>query len=92
MSVDYPYPQPDESFENQVKAISSFDCISDLNVIQAQTLIICGGEDILFSPSEAVKLFERIQKAQTITISEVAHSIHMENPEDFTNSVIDFCN
>ena len=92
MSVDYPYPQSDESFENQVKAISSFDCVSELNEIQAQTLIIYGEEDILFSPSETVKLFERIPEAQTITISKVAHSIHMENPDDFMDCVIDFCN
>jgi len=92
MSVNYPYPQSDESFENQVKAISSFDCVSELNMIQAQTLIIYGEEDILFPPSETVKLFKRIPGAQTITISKVAHSIHMENPDEFMECVIGFCN
>jgi pimeloyl-ACP methyl ester carboxylesterase len=53
---------------------------------------IFGEEDILFPPSETVKLFKRIPGAQTITISKVAHSIHMENPDEFLECVIDFCN
>ncbi len=90
MAVDYPYPQSDTSFENQVKAISAFDCISEINRIKSPALIIYGEDDMLFPSSETAELFKPVARAQTITISKASHSIHMENPKDFMNSVIKF--
>ena len=92
MAVEYPYPQSDVSFENQFNAISIYNCISEINKIQAPTLIINGEIDMLFPSSETAELFKYITQAQTIIIPKAAHSIHMENPEDFSNNVISFCN
>jgi len=46
--------------------------------------------DILFPFSETAGLFKSLARLQEITISNAAHSIPMENPEDFSKSVIDF--
>lgn len=40
MAMDYPYPQSDESFENQVKAVSVFSYTSEISNIQSPTLIM----------------------------------------------------
>ena len=92
MAVDYPYPQSDISFENQVKAISTFNCISEINKIQAPTLIIYGEDDMLFPKSKIAELFKTVVLAQSIIIPRASHSIHIDNPGDFSDSVISFCN
>jgi len=92
IAVDYPYPQSDVSFENQVNAISMFNCISEINKIQSPTLIINGENDLLFPSSETDELFKHIAQAQSIIIPRASHSIHIDNPEDFSGSVISFCN
>ena len=90
MAVDYPYPQSDISFENQVMAISKFNCTSGINKIQVQTLVLNGKNDMLFPTSETARFFNRISQIQTRTIPNAAHSIHMENPGDFSKTVISF--
>ena len=90
MSVDYPYPQTDKSFENQVKAVSVFDCTSEIDKIQSPTLIMNGEQDLLFSSSRAPELFRNTANLQYVTISKAAHSIHMDNPDGFTKAVVDF--
>ena len=90
MAIDYPYPQTNNSFENQVKAISTFNCVAQIKTIKASTLIVFGENDLLFPHSETIELFKNISKAKTITIPKTAHSIHMENPEEFSKIVIDF--
>jgi pimeloyl-ACP methyl ester carboxylesterase len=47
-AMDYPYPQSDVAFQNQVQATKAFDCQKKLATIQQQTLIICVKKDLLF--------------------------------------------
>ncbi len=90
MSIDYPYPQSDSSFENQVKAVSMFNCISKINEVQSPTLIMNGEQDLLFSSTDASELFKDIDHLQYVTIPNAAHSIHMDNPDGFTDAVVYF--
>ncbi len=90
LSLDYPYPQPDASFENQVKAVSEFDATSSLHKIKAPTLIVNGEHDLLFYGSASKELFTGIQNKKEVTIKGAAHSIHMEQPELFSEKVVDF--
>ncbi len=90
MAIYYPYPQSDESFENQVKAVSIFDYTSKVGNIQSSTLIMYGQEDLLFSELETDDLFKDMSNSKTIIIPKAAHSIHMDNPEGFTEVVVDF--
>ncbi|MFK5856179.1 MAG: alpha/beta hydrolase [Bacteroidota bacterium] len=90
MAVNYKYIQSDSSFENQVKAISVFNCTADINNIQQPTLVVFGEVDLLFPSAETLELFDKITHLQTVTIPKAAHSIHMDNPDDFMKNVIEF--
>jgi len=90
MSLVYRYPQSDESFENQVKAISEYNCTDKLKEIKVSTLVMTGKLDLLFDSDKAPKLFNEITNLQCITIPKAAHSIHMDNPIGFINAVVNF--
>ncbi|NQU35704.1 MAG: alpha/beta hydrolase [Bacteroidetes bacterium] len=90
MAVNYRYPQSDISFENQVKAIIAFNCLPSINEIKTNTLVINGEQDILFPSIETKDGFADIQNCNTKIISNAAHSIHMDNPVDFIETVVDF--
>jgi len=90
MSINYPYPQSDASFENQIKAISSFDCLDSLSKVRVNTLVMYGELDLLFPFSENSELFSGISKLQIVVVPKAAHSIHIDNPNYFTETVISF--
>jgi pimeloyl-ACP methyl ester carboxylesterase len=90
LSLDYPYPQPDKSFENQVKAVAEFNATDELRKIDAATLIVNGENDLLFEGSGSEDIFESIKNKQETTIKGAAHSIHMEQPDLFSQKVINF--
>ena len=90
LSLDYPYPQPDESFDNQVKAVSEFDATEEIHKIKAPTLVVNGENDLLFRGSETKNIFAEIGDKREVVIKGAAHSIHMEKPEQFTEQVIEF--
>jgi pimeloyl-ACP methyl ester carboxylesterase len=89
-AVEYPYPQDKAAFRKQVEAIAGFDCSPRLAAISSQALIIHGIEDLLFPPEQSAKALQTIPKASTCRIENAAHSIHLENPEGFTQAVLDF--
>jgi len=90
MSVNYPYPQSDISFKNQIAAISSIDLVPNLGEIKACTLLMFGELDLLFPYNENLSHFDNIPNYQSIIIPKAAHSIHMDNPIIFTDSVVEF--
>ena len=90
MAINYRYPQSDNSFENQVNAISNFNCLSSISEIKANTLVMYGEQDILFPPKETEDGFVDLQNCNPRFISNAAHSIHMDNPVDFIEAVVDF--
>ena len=89
-AIDYPYQQSSIAFRNQVKAIAKYDCTKDLVNIRSKTLVISGKEDILVPQDESSVLAQVIPEAEFLVIDEAAHSIHMEQPQPFTNCVLDF--
>ena len=89
-AVDYPYPQSAVAFRKQVEAISGFDCFEQLSGVSTKTLIISGEEDILFPPDASASLAQEISGAHFSMIEHAAHSIHMEQPQVFTECVLDF--
>ena len=89
-AVDYPYPQSAVAFRKQVESISGFDCFEQLSGVTAKTLVISGEEDILFPPDVSASLAQAIPGAVFSVIAHAAHSIHMEEPQVFTDHVLDF--
>lgn len=90
MAINYRYPQSDKSFENQVNAIIDFNCTDEIDGIQCSTLIMFGGEDILFPKLETEKILSRIPENTSVTLLNTAHSIHVDNPQGFINEVVGF--
>lgn len=90
MAIDYPYPQSNNSFENQVNAVSQFDYTNELSKINISTLIMYGQEDLLFPEFENNNQYNELTKSELVVIQKAAHSIHMDNPEGFIEAVIDF--
>lgn len=89
-AVEYPYPQSDIAFEKQVAAIEGFECRESLPGIGAKTLIMCGKEDLLFPPEDSIRVLREIPGASVSVIEGAAHSIHVENPRSFSESVLRF--
>ncbi len=89
-AVDYPYPQSAIAFRKQVEALTGFDCFEQLSGVTAKTLIISGQEDILFPPDAAASIAKAIPGDIFSMIEHAAHSIHMEQPQMFTDGVLDF--
>ena len=89
-AIEYPYPQSKIAFRKQVNAIMKFNCVADLPRIKLKTMILCGKEDLLFSPEESIKLLQAIPGSIFSIIEDAAHSIHMEKPKAFADCVLNF--
>ncbi len=89
-AIEYPYPQTAPAFKNQVLAINEYNSIDDLPSITSKTMIICGKEDLLFTPEESIAMLQTIPGALFAIIEHAAHSIHMEKPAEFINIVREF--
>lgn len=89
-ALEYPYPQKRSAFRNQVKAIADFNCSNELSGITSRTMVIGGKEDLLFPPEVCANLAQAIPGAVFYLIDNAAHSMHVENPQAFTDSVLDF--
>jgi pimeloyl-ACP methyl ester carboxylesterase len=89
-AIEYPYPQSVIAFRKQVKAIANYDCKEGLSKITSKTLVISGKEDLLFPTEVGAGLAQAIQGAVFFVIDKAAHSIHMEQPQAFTDCVLDF--
>ncbi|MBF0119368.1 MAG: alpha/beta hydrolase [Desulfobacterales bacterium] len=92
LAIEYPYPQSIQALKNQVNAISKFNCTNELTKINSKTLVISGKEDILFPTEASAGLVKAIKGASLTVIDNAAHSIHMEQPKAFIDSVMNFLN
>lgn len=90
IAVENPYRQSKIAFANQVKAIEKFNCVEELLHIKTETMVLCGKEDILFPPEETIKVLQAIPNVRFSIIENAAHSIHIENPKEFTDCVLNF--
>jgi pimeloyl-ACP methyl ester carboxylesterase len=90
LAVEYPYPQSAIGFRNQVKAIAGYDSTEDLPRVRSKTMVISGKEDLLFPARECSGFARAIPGADFSVIDNAAHSIHMEQPQAFTDCVLDF--
>jgi pimeloyl-ACP methyl ester carboxylesterase len=88
-AIEYSQAQLKWSFRSQVNAFAAVDGRTKLSRITAGTLVICGKEDVLCPPDECAALAASISGAGLVTI-DAAHSIHVENPHAFTESIISF--
>lgn len=90
MAIDYPYPQSEIAFANQIEAIRSFNSTTDLTSVKTNTLVIGGEEDILFTADEVYNNLKNIKGAKFSIIEGAAHSVFMEKPMEFVKVLNDY--
>ncbi len=89
-AVEYPYPQSPIAFRNQIKAIERYDCTERLSAIAAKTMVISAKQDLLFPTEVCIRIAQAIPGAFFSEIANAAHSMHIEQPQVFTECVLDF--
>ncbi len=90
LAVEYPYPQSAVAFRKQVEAIVRYDGSNGLAGIRSKTLVIAGGEDLLFPVDRCAGLARSIPGAALAVMDHAAHAIHTEQPRAFARRVLDF--
>jgi pimeloyl-ACP methyl ester carboxylesterase len=89
-AIEYPYPQSATAFKNQAQSLLDYNSKDGISAIQSETLVMAGEEDLFFTLEEVKQLSEQIPNSNFSLIKNAAHSIHMENPTDFTHCVVKF--
>lgn len=89
-ALRYPYGQSNQAFRRQVAAITAFDCRNELGEIRAETLVMCGKEDLLFPPETAIAGLDGIRGMQSVVIENAAHAMFLEQPQAFCSCIGDF--
>lgn len=89
-ALDYPYPQSNRAFVNQVDALVNYECDDYLAQIRAPTIVLGGSQDIFFTADEIAHLASTIPDAQCSFVEHAAHSIMMEAPGAFAEKITTF--
>lgn len=72
--------QPIEGFVGQLAAVMEHNLCNQLSEIISPTLVLHGTEDKLIPLEEGVKVAERIDRAQLITLEDSGHLFFLEHP------------
>lgn len=67
------------------------DADTDLSQIRAETLIVWGDHDTVFSRDEQEKLARGLANNLRLIYSDVGHAPHWEVPEEFARDLLAFC-
>lgn len=84
-----PYPQSLHNLRRQYAVLESFDGHDKAPLIDAETLVVCGTEDIIALPEEARRLASKIKKAK-LAVCDCAHGIVLEIPQVLSQLMIEF--
>lgn len=89
-SLENPYPQSIDAFKGQIEAILTHNTLARLKKIRAETLVIEGEADILIPPEETGQLAKRIPRCSMSVVENAGHLVHVERPEAFIRTALDF--
>ena len=67
-----------------------FNVSSELNLVTAPTLIVCGREDFICGPPAADQLQKGITGSRTVMLENTGHMMFIEQPEAFRSAVSEF--
>lgn len=90
LACAYRFAQSDLNFSRQLQAAYAVDFRDSLKDISAQTLVLLAQMDVLFPIDEAKSALKNIPNSTIHIIENTAHSIHWDNPEAFSEALIDF--
>jgi pimeloyl-ACP methyl ester carboxylesterase len=90
LSASYPFAQSDAGFRAQLNALHGYDGLAQAAQVKAPTLVLCGADDLLFTPDQSRASFAAIAERREIVLPNAAHSLHWDQPELFVKCVEDF--
>ncbi|WP_428408825.1 alpha/beta fold hydrolase [Hyphococcus sp.] len=90
LSIAYPYAQSVTDLRRQVDAVRTYDASALPAALQAETLLLAGEHDLMFSPEEIEDAFAAAPDARLHILPGAAHSLHWDDPAGFAESVIAF--
>ena len=76
--------------EVTVRALGSFDVVSELAGIEAPTLIVVGEHDVTCPPTYSRQLQMNIARSRLCTLPDCAHLVPVEQPHAFCRHVLAF--
>jgi len=98
-ACQYPFQQQAEAFEQQVKALSTFDSSVQLSNISCPVHCMTGANDLLLPPATLLNFYKSFTSDSSSTalassplrepviIESAAHALHWEQPEAFVTAV-----
>ena len=79
-----------ETFRSCLLAMNEWHNEKNLKLIQQETLVLWGDKDRSYIFDQPYKLWTDIPESSLAVISNSAHNTHLEKPELFNNTLIDF--
>ena len=80
----------EEIADNALKAMKNWRGYENLKNINNETLIIWGDKDISYNFEQVETLKKNIPNSNLIIFEGCSHNVHLEEPEKFNNTVVDF--
>ncbi len=90
LSMAYPYAQGVADMRQQVDALRGYDASALPAALKAETLLLTGERDLMFSPEEIKAAFAAAPAARLHILAGAAHSLHWDSPAEFSSNVIAF--
>jgi pimeloyl-ACP methyl ester carboxylesterase len=87
--LDNPHLPSVDNSSRQYEALKSFNSLKQLKLIENETLIIHGREDILCLPMEAQYIAAHLKEASFVELY-VGHGIPKESPKELTSLILQF--
>lgn len=90
LSIAYPHAQSTENMRRQIDALRHYDASGLPAAIEAETLLLAGELDLMFSPHNIESAFSAAPKGRMTVLPGAAHSLHWDAPQAFCETVTGF--
>ena len=81
-----------ETADNSLVAIKNWNGVDTLKNIKNETLIIWGDQDKSYNLEQAQILEKNIEKSKLVIFKDCAHNVHLEQPDKFNKTIMNFFN
>ena len=81
-----------ETVDNALIAFKNWDGVGTLKNIKNQTLIVWGNKDKSYNLNQVQTLKKNISNSSLIVFEGCAHNIHLEKPEEFNRTILNYLN
>ena len=81
-----------EAVDNALTAFKNWDGIETLKNIKNETLIVWGNKDKSYNLDQVQTLNKNIPNSSLFVFEGCAHNVHLEKPEEFNRTIINYLN